>query len=126
MELDLHPQPLAVCRLEPDVGLPDWALRAGQPLTSITRTADELSVVAPQAAVPPGLPAERGWRALEVRGPLPFHLVGVLAALAAPLALARVPVFVVSTHDTDWLLVREERLGEACAALETAGHPVHR
>ncbi len=126
MELDLHATDLAVCRLPPEAALPAWATQASQPLVSITRTDSELSIVLPQAEVPPGVRAAAGWRALAVRGPLPFHLVGILASLAAPLADAGVPIFAISTHDTDWLLVRHDRLSDACAALTEAGHLVHK
>ena len=125
MELDLHATPLAVCRLASDDAVPRWATRASRPLVAITRTDRELSIVLPQVDVPSGVPAELDWRALAVRGPLPFHLVGVLASLTAPLAEAGVPIFAISTHDTDWLLVPRDRVSEACAALETAGHRVH-
>jgi uncharacterized protein len=125
MELDLHATPLAICRRPPDEAVPEWAMRASRPLVSITRTDSELSIVLPQADVPPGVQAELGWRALAVRGPLPFHLVGILASLAAPLAEAGVAIFAISTHDTDWLLVGRDRLSDACAALEVAGHRVH-
>jgi uncharacterized protein len=125
MELDHHATDLAVCRLPADDAVPTWALRASGPLVSITRTPSELSVVLPQADVPAHVRAEPGWRALAVRGPLPFHLVGVLASLASPLAEAGVPIFVISTHDTDWLLVRHDRLGDARAALTDAGHRIH-
>lgn len=125
MDLDLHPTLLAVCRLAPDLAVPDWATSAAAPLVSITRTAQELSIVLPEAAVPTGVPAETGWRALSVRGPLPFHLVGILASLAVPLAEAEVPIFAISTHDTDWLLVGESHLPAAGAALCAAGHQVH-
>lgn len=66
--------------------MPAWADQVFQPLVSITRTADELSVVLPQAAVPSDVQAERGWRALSVRGPLPILLTGILASLTDPLA----------------------------------------
>jgi uncharacterized protein len=79
----------------------------------------------PQAAVPSGVQTEPGWRALSVRGPLPFHLTGILVSLAAPLAEVGVPIFALSTHDTDWLLVGHDRVGDACAALENAGHRIH-
>lgn len=125
MDLDLHATLLAVCRLPPADALPRWADQAFQPLVSITRTAEELSVVLPQANVPSDVQAERGWRALSVRGPLPFHLTGILASLAAPLAEAGVPIFALSTHDTDWLLVGHDRVSDACAALEDAGHRIH-
>jgi uncharacterized protein len=125
VELDLHATLLAVCRLPAEDAVPSWADRALRPLVSITRTADELSIVLPQAEVPSGVQAEPGWRALSVRGPLPFHLTGILASLAAPLADAGVPIFAVSTHDTDWLLVGHDRVGDARTALEDAGHRIH-
>jgi uncharacterized protein len=125
VELDLHEPLLAICRLPPEEPIPDWADRALPPLVSITRTADELSVVLPQDAVPSGVHAEPGWRALSVRGPLAFHLTGILASLAAPLAEAAIPIFALSTHDTDWLLVGHDRVDAACAALERAGHRIH-
>jgi hypothetical protein len=68
--------------------------------------------------------AERGWRALRVRGPLSFDLTGVLAAVLAPLAVAQVPVFALSTYDTDHVLVRASDLGRAVKALVAAGHDV--
>ena len=125
MELDLHATLLAVCRLPAADAVPAWADQVFQPLVSITRTAEELSVVLPQAEVPRGVQTEPGWRALSVRGPLPFHLTGILASLAVPLAEAGIPIFALSTHDTDWLLVGHAHVGDACAALEDAGHQVH-
>lgn len=123
--LDLAGTRLAICQLAPDAGLPDWVGLDTPGPVSVTRTADELSLVLPQDRVPDGVPAERGWRAMAVRGPLDFTLVGILAALTAPLARAGVPVFALSTHDTDWLLVRDHDLAAAIAALEAAGHSVH-
>lgn len=125
MELDLHATLFAICRLPSEDPIPGWAEEAVQNLVSITRTGDELSIVCPQSAVPPDVRAELGWRALSVRGPLPFHLTGILASLAAPLAAAGVPIFALSTHDTDWLLVGRDLVDDACAALEFAGHQIH-
>ena len=91
---------------------------------SVTRTPDELSIVCSEASVPPTARAQRGWRALEVQGPLDFSLTGVLAALTAPLAQARISIFALSTYDTDYLLVPGEDLARACATLTAAGHTV--
>lgn len=113
---------LAVARLSPDAELPAWALRGS--LVSTIRTATELSVVAPDAAVPTDVKAERGWRALYVAGTLDFDLTGILAALAVPLAEAGVSIFALSTYDTDYVLVRETQLGAALRALRDAGHTV--
>lgn len=122
LALDVLPGRLAVCRLPPDAPLAEWMW--GGAVASVTRTEAEVSVVCAEAAPPAGVRAERGWRALRVRGPLPFEAVGVLAALTAPLAEAGVPVFSVSTYDTDVVLVRAGDLGGAVEALRAAGHAV--
>jgi hypothetical protein len=113
---------LAVCKLAEDDGVPGWAVGAG--FFSITRTADELSVVCPEELVPEGVKVERGWQALRVAGVIDFSAVGVLAELTAPLARAGVGVFAISTFDTDYLLVREHDLERAVGALREAGHIV--
>ena len=122
MTLDVLAGRLAVCRLPPDAPVPAWAW--GGAVQSVTRTDAELSVVCAEGAVPAGVRAERGWRALRVRGPLPFDAVGVLASIAAPLAAAGVSIFSLSTFDTDVVLVREGDLDAAVAALGGAGHAV--
>jgi hypothetical protein len=124
VKLSLLDEPLAVCRLPASERVPSWALELHHAFLSLTRTADELSVICPEVAVPPDTDAETGWRALTVAGPLDFALTGVLASLAAPLADAGVPLLAVATHDTDHLLVRADDLDRALAALAAAGHEV--
>ena len=122
--LDLLAGPLAICRLPPGAPVPPWAWEGEAPLVSVTRTADELSVVCAAAVVPPDVQASAPWRALRVAGPLDLSEVGILARLAAPLAGVGVSLFAVATFDTDWLLVREHALDAAVAALRRAGHVV--
>lgn len=124
MELDVHPTRLAVCGLVASLPTPSWATDATGPLVSVTRTRDELSVVVPEDVVPQDVRAERGWRALSVRGPLDLSMTGVLASLSGSLAEAGIPIFVVSTYDTDWLLVRESDLDRAADVLRADGHPI--
>jgi len=119
LQLELLAGTFAVCRLDPGATVPPWA--AGS-FVSLTRTDAELSVVCPADGVPAGVPAEGGWRALRVRGPLGFGMTGVLASLASPLASSGVSIFVVSTYDTDYLLVQERDLDRARHALVRAGH----
>lgn len=121
MQLTLLPPPLAVCRLDAAADLPLWAIGR---FVSCTRTDEELSIVCEAARVPADVRSETGWRAFKVAGPLELAQVGVLSALAAPLAAAGVSVFVVSTFDTDYLLVKEARLAEASRALEATGHTI--
>jgi hypothetical protein len=111
----------AVCRLDADAPFPDWA---GGELVSLTRTAEELSVVCPERVVPEGVCREGGWRCLQVAGTLDFATVGVLASLVGPLSRAGISVFVLSTFDTDYLMVKEENLAHALDELEQSGHRI--
>ena len=113
---------LAICRLSADEAVPDWAM-IGE-FVSITHTAAELSIVCAAEHVPSDVKADRGWRALQVEGPLDFAMTGVLASLAAPLAQAQISIFAVSTFDTDYVLVKEPSLTLACEVLRQAGHVV--
>jgi hypothetical protein len=112
----------AVCRLEADAPIPSWAT-VGE-FFSITRTADELSVVCRADTAPEGIRSEPGWRCLRVAGTLPFAIVGVLASITVALADNAIPVFAVSTFDTDYVLVKEQHLAVAVAALRERGHIV--
>ena len=112
----------AVCRLEPADSVPRWA--AAGDFFSITRTAEELSVVCPQEAVPEGVKGERGWHCLRVAGTIPFSVVGILGSLTAPLAEAGISVFAISTFDTDYLLVKAEDLERAVDVLRGLGHTI--
>jgi hypothetical protein len=118
LRIRVLPQRCAVSRLAPDAPIPEWARGA---FVSVTRTAAELSVVCDEAGVPADVAAQRGWRALEVEGPIPFETTGVAAAIASPLAEAKISVFMVATFDTDYVLVKAESLDDALAALKRAG-----
>ena len=116
LRLSALPQSLAVCRLDPGAPLPAW-VGWQDPLVSVTRTAEELSIVCPAVRVPGDVRAERGWRAFKVEGPLDFALTGILARLSTCLADAGISLFAVSTFDTDFLLVREAQFDAASAVL---------
>ena len=124
LNLELLAGTFAVCRLEADAPPPAWA--ASGDFVSLTRTDAELSVVCAEQGVPPGVRAEAGWRCLRVKGPLGFGLTGILASLAAPLASSGVSIFVVSTYDTDYLMVQQRDLDRGVDALLRAGHAVER
>jgi len=125
LTLELQPEPLAIVRLAPNEPIPTWALEPSR-FTAIARTQDELSIVCADAKVstPPGLKCERPWRALKVKGPLDFALTGILARLAGTLAQAGIPIFAISTFDTDYLLVKGDTADAACASLRAAGYTV--
>jgi hypothetical protein len=112
----------AICRLNAADPLPPWAVQGT--FFSVTRTSAELSVVCEMRAVPPGVQAEPDWRVLAVQGPLDFSLTGIIARLSAHLAAAAITVFVVSTYDTDHVLVRDADVSRAVAVLRHAGYLV--
>jgi uncharacterized protein len=112
----------AVARCDPDGGIPRWATVGS--FWSATRSDSELSVVCRQDDVPADVSAERGWCALEVAGPIDFSLTGVVSALVEPLAEAEISIFVLSTFETDYILVREHDLARAVEVLAGAGHEV--
>lgn len=78
-------------------------------------------MVAPEAAFPPEWKIEGGWRALQVRGPLDFTLTGILSSISQPLADAGIPIFALSTYDTDFILVKEDQLEDASTVLVRNG-----
>lgn len=115
----IHDERLAIARLPPDAPVPAWA--RGRFVT-ISRTASELSIVCAQANVPADVQQERDKVAFGIVGVVPMTTIGILASLCGALAAAQVPVFAISTYDTDYLLVSAERFAAARAALAAIGH----
>ena len=122
--LELLAERMAVARLGPDDGLPHWCVQS-EPILSLTRTPDELSVVCAERMVPGEVKAERGFRALRLSGAIDFAATGVLAATLEPLAAASVSVFALATYDTDYILVRAADLPRAGAAWRDAGFEIN-
>src|SRR5262245_39162692 len=118
LKLFLMPDLYAVCRLDAGDAVPAWATTGK--FFSITRSTEELSVVCPQNFVPDGVRCEHGWRCLRVVGTMDFSMIGVVASLVTPLAEAGISVFVVSTFDTDYLLVKS---GTGGGGVEGCGSP---
>ena len=90
--------------------------------TSISRSADELSIVCPAENLPHDFEAKLLWICLKLQGPFAFSLTGVLLAFIEPLSSKGIPIFAVSTYDTDYVLIQEEWIGAALNALRHAGH----
>jgi uncharacterized protein len=111
--------PYAVCRLSAGSPVPAWATG---PFVNITRTSDELAIICPAKCVPANVRAERDWRLLKLAGPFPFTAIGVLAAVATPLARAGISLLSIATYETDYFLVKAAAYDEAVAVLTAAGH----
>lgn len=122
LDLRLLPERYAIVRQDAGDALPEWFPRQG--FRHVSWTAEELSLVCAEHAVPSQARSERGWRALMLQGPFAFELTGILLAVLAPLAQAGVGIFALSTFDTDYVLVKEAALETALDALRASGHRV--
>jgi hypothetical protein len=115
----------AVCRLPAGSPVPFWASAPGG-FTSVTRTADELSIVCEEGRVPAPQPdtfrGEGGFILLKIHGPFPLDTVGILAGVAKPLAEASISFLALGTFDTDYLLLKRVQAARAIVALRHAGH----
>ena len=114
------PGSFSVCRLPAQATVPEWALHDS--FFSITRTADELSIVCPQAQVPADVHHENDWACLKLEGPFPFSETGILTSFVQPLSDRAIPIFAMSTFDTDYILVKHAWMDKAVDVLEEAGH----
>ena len=123
LALKLLPGELAVWKVLPGAQMPSSPLKKSA-FWSLTRTGDETSVVSDVEMVPPETLSQAGWRCFSVIGPLDFSLTGILASLSAVLAEAEIPIFVISTFDTDHILVKENQVSKTIKVLTKAGHKI--
>jgi hypothetical protein len=100
--------------------LPQWIYQSE--FYSVTRTRDEISVVAIQTDVSAGIKCSRDWKILKVEGPLDFSLVGIIAGISNVLKDKGISIFTISTYDTDYILLGGKDLNEGIYALEENGY----
>ena len=119
LRLKLLADTFGILKLPPTQRFPVWVMDA--PLFFVARTEDEFSVMCPQRYIPAGLSYSAGWLCLRVDGDLQFDEVGVAARVSRPLAEAGLSIFLVSTHDRDYVLIAEKDLQSALTVYENAG-----
>lgn len=119
----LRPEEYSVAKYPMELPVPT-ELFEKDGFVSVTRTPDEVSVICRTELAPPGVSTSNGWRLLTMRGPLDFTLTGIMASVAGSLAAAGVPLFALSTYDTDHILVKSADVDRAVIALREAGHEV--
>lgn len=123
MNLIILPGKYSIYRFHNDSVVPDWIDKSG--FYSVTRTSDELSVVALQNELISGeVLCNRDWRIIKIEGPLDFSLVGIIAEIATIVSKKKIPIFTISTYDTDYVLVKENDLDKAVGAFEEDGYDV--
>jgi len=106
LTLSVLPDSLAICQFTPGTQIPSWVFKSS--FFTVSKTHDELSIICDQSLVPPDVKKVDNWRAFKVEGPLDFSLTGIISSLAKPLAENKIPIFVISTYDTDYLLVESK------------------
>src|SRR5262245_45886128 len=116
LTLEWIPGKFALARYPEDAVIPPWALDS-HVLMCVTRTKDELSILAPDDRIPFNVKCERGFVALRIKERLDFNLFGIVSRLSTALAEAQVPILVVSTYDTDVILFRRDKKEAAIKAL---------
>ena len=96
--------------------LPDWIYLSD--FYSITKTKDELSVIAIQTdSISEKITCSKDWRILKVDGPLDFSLIGIIADISIILKEKKISIFTISTYDTDYILVKQNKLNIGIKAL---------
>ena len=107
--------------------VPDYSgIDIEQPFVFTGSTDEEKSLVCPCELVPDNTThREDGWVGFRICGELEFSLIGVLAGISKVLAQNKVGIFVISTYNTDYILVKEENFEKAVRALRGAGYGVH-
>ncbi len=122
--LAILPQSFVIHSLDADATIPAEVLAS--PLFFIGKTEDELSVVVDSTITIDSVDYDSGWRALELIGPLDLSMVGIMASIGQVLAKAKISIFVVSTFETDFFLVKNNKLDDAVLALESDGYTIQR
>jgi hypothetical protein len=117
LTLSVLPNSLAVCRLEKDAQIPSWVYKSS--FYTVSKTSEELSVVCDQSVVPADVKKQDNWRAFKVQGPLDFSQIGIISSLSKPLAENNIPIFAISTYDTDYILVESKYFDQAKEILKT-------
>ncbi|MDY0236466.1 MAG: ACT domain-containing protein [Gudongella sp.] len=111
-----------VARLDVLDEVPKWVVKGE--FYSITKTEDELSILCSEIDIPSDVKCERNWRILKVEGPLDFSLVGILSSISAVLAKVKISIFVISTFDTDYILVKDKDLAKSIESLRNGGYNI--
>jgi len=90
----------------------------------IAKTYEEVSIVLPESVNIESDEVEPDWQALEVVGPLDFVLTGILSSISSVLAKEKISIFAISTFDTDYILVKSNKVAEAVEALRANNYDI--
>ncbi len=124
LQLTLLNEMFGICRYKNTAPIPDWA--ATTMMCSITRTNKELTIVCPQNIIPADADYDCNWRCFRIDGSFDFDEIGVIASVSVPLAESGISIYVVSTYDTDYFLVKDIAAEKAVTVLTDNNHKIIR
>ncbi|KAF8910106.1 ACT domain-containing protein [Gymnopilus junonius] len=126
LHLLVLPEPFFVIKLKPDQEMAPCVIKdltdGKGSFYSVTRTSEEVSIVGEAYKwMPANYKEQATWMCIKIQGPMEHSLTGIMASLTAPLKAAKVPVFALSTWNTDYVLVPKEMIADAVTTLERDG-----
>ncbi|GFI02925.1 hypothetical protein IMSAGC005_01756 [Lachnospiraceae bacterium] len=111
---------MSICKVQ-DLSLADWK----SDLCFTAKTDEENSLVCQTKAVPENTSKrDDGWKIMRIRGVLDFSLIGILAGISTELADHEIGIFVISTYNTDYILVKSKDMGKALEVLDKRGYQI--
>jgi len=112
----------SIYRFKRDSPIPEWIYDSD--FYSVTRTTDELSIICKPVDLIMGndIKIDNHWRILKIDGVLDLSLIGIIATVSTILKDNKIPIFTISTFDTDYILLKDLDLNKTVAALRHAGH----
>jgi len=120
MELQKLECDFTICKVE-NIEQVDFS----QEYLFLQKTPDEISIVCESTHVPANvIAAEAGWKALRISGVLDFSLIGIVAKIAGILAESKISIFVISTYDTDYILMKAENYDRGIWELIRSGYVI--
>ena len=120
--LAVLPDRFVIHSLPVSADIPQQVLNSS--LYFIGKTHEELSIVVPETVQIDSEESDMDWKVMEVLGPLQLSMVGIMAQIGNVLASAKISIFIVSTFETDFFLVKQKDLENAAKALEQDGYKV--
>lgn len=116
MQLKILAKKLKVIKLKESETVPEIVYK--QDFYSITKTDEELSIVVDENVDISSDIVEEDWRAIKIVGTLDFALIGILSRISTILAQAKISIFAISTYNTDYILVKDDKIKQAIKVLE--------
>ena len=122
LKLSLLKDKYGICTLPNTAQIPDWAQM--EYLVFITRTRDELTIVSRQDLIPSQYQCDLNWCCFKVDVVFDLNQIGVISAISSPLADAGISIYVISTYNTDYFLVQQDKVEKAISVLSDSGHSI--